>query len=89
MAHHKSAIKRNRQNENRRLRNRAVKTQVKTATKNLTLAEKSGDTEAMASELRRAKSVIDKAAKKGVLHSRTASRKKSRLSRRINRTQAV
>ncbi len=89
MANHKSAIKRNRQNENRRLRNRAVKTQVKTATKKLVQAEKSGDTESMASELRRVKSVIDKAAKKGVIHPRTASRKKSRLSRSVNRIQAA
>lgn len=89
MANHKSAIKRNRQNENRRLRNRAVKTQVKNATKKLAQAEKTGDTESMASELRRAASVIDKAAKKGVLHYRTASRKKSRLARSVNRIQAA
>ncbi|MFO7838389.1 MAG: 30S ribosomal protein S20 [Desulfosalsimonadaceae bacterium] len=89
MAHHKSAIKRNRQNENRRMRNRVVKTRVKTASKKLAEVQKTGDPEAIARELTKAKSVIDKAAKKGVIHSRTASRKKSRLARSVNRTVSV
>ena len=89
MAHHKSAIKRIRQNENRRLQNRAVKTRMKTATKKLARAEKSGDVEAMANELNRTQSVIDKAAKKGVIHKKTASRKKARLARHINRLSAA
>ena len=89
MAHHKSAIKRIKQNENRRIRNRVVKTRMKTAAKQLAQAEKNGDVEAMANELNRSKSVIDKAAKKGVIHWKAASRKKSRLARRINRTAAA
>jgi len=89
LAHHKSAIKRIRQNENRRMQNRAVKTGVKTATKKLARAEKGGDVESLANELNRTKSVIDKAAKKGVIHKKTASRKKSRLARRINQLSAA
>lgn len=89
MAHHKSAIKRIKQNENRRIRNRVVKTRMKTAAKQLAQAQKNGDVEAIANELNRTKSVIDKAAKKGVIHWKAASRKKSRLARRINRTAAA
>lgn len=89
MANHKSALKRIKQNENRRIRNRVVKTRMKTAAKQLAQAEKNGDVEAMANELNRTKSVIDKAAKKGVIHWKAASRKKSRLARRINRTAAA
>ncbi|HMA66192.1 MAG TPA: 30S ribosomal protein S20 [Desulfosalsimonadaceae bacterium] len=89
MAHHKSAIKRNRQNQNRRMRNRVVKTQVKTASKKLSQVQKTGDTEAIDRELTRAQSIIDKAAKKGVIHRRTAARKKSRLARSVNRSAAA
>ncbi len=89
MAHHKSAIKRNKQNEKRRMRNQVVKTRMKTAARKLAHAEKNGDVEAMAGELHRTKSVIDKAAKKGVIHKKTASRKKSRLARRVNRAVTV
>ncbi len=89
MAHHKSAIKRNRQNQNRRMRNRVVKTQVKTAFKKLSQVQKTGDTEAIDRELTRAQSIIDKAAKKGVIHRRTAARKKSRLARSVNRSAAA
>ena len=84
MANHKSAIKRARQNEIRRLRNKAARTRIKKLTKGLRQsAEQSGskDTAAM---LNRTKSVIDKAAKKGVIHKNTAARKVSRLSRIAN-----
>ena len=89
MAHHRSAIKRTRQNEKRRLRNRGVKTRIKTASRKLARVEKEGNVEAMAGEWNRTKSVIDKAAQKGVVHKKTASRKKSRLARRLNRSAAV
>lgn len=89
MAHHKSAIKRDKQNEKRRIKNRMVKTRMKTATRNFARVEKNGDAETMAGELHRTKSVIDKAAQKGVIHRKTASRKKARLARRLNRAAAV
>ena len=82
MANHKSAIKRARQNEDRRLRNRMTKTQVKNVVKSVRLAadEKSPET---AATLKHAQSIIDKAAKKGTLHKRTAARKISRLSKLV------
>lgn len=83
MANHKSALKRAGQNERRRLRNRAVQTRVKNVVKDVRQAA-AGDTEKTVERLNTAKSVIDKAVKKGVLHQKTASRKISRLAKRIN-----
>lgn len=84
MANHKSALKRARQNEERRLNNKATKTRVKNVVKSVRQAV-AGQTEAnAAAELNIAKSVIDKAAKKGVIHKNTAARKISRLSKQVN-----
>jgi len=80
LANHKSAIKRARQNEIRRLRNKAARTRIKKLTKSLRQA----GAEDTAAVLNQAKSVIDKAAKKGVIHKNTAARKTSRLSRIAN-----
>ncbi len=77
MANHKSALKRARQSEEKRLRNKAVKTRVKSITK----AVLATSAETAAEDVKSAQSVIDKAAKKGVIHRRTASRKISRLSK--------
>jgi len=84
LANHKSAIKRARQNEKRRLRNKSSKTRIKNIVKGVrqTVSEKSN--EAALAELDIAKSIIDNAAKKGVIHRKTASRKISRLSRLVN-----
>jgi small subunit ribosomal protein S20 len=84
LANHKSAIKRARQNEKKRLRNKSSKTRIKNIVKVVrqTVSEKSNET-ALA-ELNIAKSIIDNAAKKGVIHRKTASRKISRLSRLVN-----
>ena len=84
MANHKSAIKRSRQNEKRRLRNKSVKTRVKKIVKSVRLAANDNTKEEALKELINAKSVIDKAAKKGVIHKKTASRKISRLSKLVN-----
>ena len=81
MANHKSAIKRAKQKEIRRVRNKAVKTGVKRVVKETRAAESK---ETALKLLDSAKSVIDKAAKKGVLHKKTASRKISRLSKLTN-----
>ncbi|MCP4108706.1 MAG: 30S ribosomal protein S20 [Desulfobacteraceae bacterium] len=83
MANHKSALKRARQNEIRRMRNKAVKTRVKNIVKDVRLAV-SENSETALKQLDIAKSVIDKAAKKGVIHRNTASRKISRLSKLAN-----
>ena len=82
MANHKSALKRARQSEIRRLRNKAVKTRIKNVTKALRLAVSENSEDAV-DKLNTAKSVIDKASKKGVIHKRTAARKISRLSKRV------
>mgnify|MGYP006303264589 CR=1 FL=1 len=83
MANHKSAIKRARQNQVRRMRNRSVKTRVKNTVKEIRhLADE--DPGRSAQSLARAQSIIDMAAKKGVIHKRTASRKIARLSRYVN-----
>ncbi len=83
MANHKSAIKRIVQNEKKRLRNRVVKTRVKSAVKKVHSAAGAGDD--VNTRLVAAQSLIDKAAKKGVIHKRAAARKISRLAARANR----
>jgi small subunit ribosomal protein S20 len=84
LAYHKSALKRARQNENRRLRNKSVKTSVKNIVKEVRLDASGLSKEAALKKLDSAKSKIDKAAKKGVMHKKTASRKISRLSKLTN-----
>ena len=84
MANHKSALKRARQNEIKRIRNRAVKTRVKKVVKNIRIALEEGSSDTAADQLNTTKSIIDKAAKKGVIHKKTAARKISRLSKRVN-----
>jgi small subunit ribosomal protein S20 len=88
LANHKSAIKRARQNEKRRLRNKSVKTRVKNIVRNVRLAVNEKSKEEALKELNTAQSTIDKAAKKGVIHKRTASRKISRLSKQVNTVSA-
>jgi small subunit ribosomal protein S20 len=80
VANHKSALKRAGQSQKKRLRNRTVKTRVKNMVKEVRQAasEKSAETGTM---FQTAQSTIDKAAKKGVLHKRTASRKIARLAK--------
>ena len=82
MANIKSQIKRNRQTEKARLRNRAVRAELKTRIGNAMEAADSGENtaEAVAQAMKR----IDKAAAQGVLHSNTASRRKARLQKYLN-----
>lgn len=84
MATHKSAEKRNRQNEKRRIRNTSIKTYVKTRIKEVLKTVENKDIEGAKSALARVIPVIDKASTKGVLHKKTASRKISRLARKVN-----
>ena len=81
MANHKSALKRAGQSERRRLRNRAVKTRVKNVIKEVQVMKADSPDGAIAESMVKAQSIIDKAAKKGVLHKRTAARKISRLAK--------
>lgn len=84
MANHKSALKRARQNEVRRLRNKAVKTRIKNVVKDVRTAAAGHSEIDPALELKNAQSAIDKAAKKRVIHPRTAARKVSRLAKKVN-----
>lgn len=88
MANHASALKRARQNEVRKLRNRMVKTRVKNVIKSLRQAAETPAPEAATTALNQAKSIIAKAAKKGVIHKKNASRKISRLSKLALRPKA-
>lgn len=81
MANIKSQIKRNRQNEKRRLRNKAVRSEMRTRTKAAVTTAEAGSDDA-AEALRIALKRIDKAAAKGVIHKNEASRRKSRLVKR-------
>ena len=79
MANTKSAMKRIRQNERRRLRNRALRTKIRGAIKTARAIEGAGRAAAVRDAIR----VLDKAVTKGVIHRNTAARKKSALARRL------
>jgi len=83
-----SQIKRNRQNERRRLRNKAVRSELRTRTKGALAAAEQG-AEAGTEQLRLAVKRIDKAAAKGVIHKNQAANRKSRLMRRIGSLEAA
>lgn len=87
MANIRSQVKRNRQNERRRLRNRVVRADFRTRMKTAVADAQSG-AETTDESLRIAIKKLDKAATKGVLHKRTAARRKSRLVKQINRIKA-
>ena len=79
MANIKSQIKRNKQNEKRRIRNRVFRGAARTAVKDAQVAIDSSDAAASKEAVREAISRIDKAAEKGVIHKNNAARRKSRL----------
>ena len=82
MANTSSALKRMRQNEKRRLRNRAVRSRVRGAVKTARTALATAGGEAREAVVQ-AISVLDRAVTKGVIHRNTAARKKSALARRL------
>jgi small subunit ribosomal protein S20 len=89
MANIKSQIKRNRTNQIAAERNKATRTSLKTSTKKVRTAVAEGDAEtaqALAAEASRA---LDKAASKGIVHKRTAARRKSRLVKAANAAHAT
>jgi len=89
VAHSLSAKKRIRQNITRRARNRARKEQIKDQIKGVTAALASGNFAKAETALRQAASRMDKVATKGTIHKNTASRRRSRLARRINALKAA
>ena len=83
MANTASAKKRIRQNEKRRMRNKVWRTRARTSVREARIAIDSGDREAAENATRVAIEKLDKAASKGVIHNKNASRRKSRLMKRL------
>jgi small subunit ribosomal protein S20 len=79
MANHKSAVKRHKQSEQRRLRNRAVRSALRGQVKKARAELETGKASPVAGEVQKAVSLIARAASKGVMHKRTAARRVSRL----------
>ena len=88
MANHKSALKRAKQSEVKRLRNMGYKTRSKNIVKEVREAVAENDKEKAVEKLKKATVVIQKSASKGVFHKKKASRKISRLARQINQIAA-
>jgi small subunit ribosomal protein S20 len=84
MANNNQQIKRNRQNEKRRLANASFKSSLKTAIKNVEVAAANGDKEKAVEALSNAYKKLDKAVAKGVHHKNFANRQKARLSHKVN-----
>jgi small subunit ribosomal protein S20 len=85
LAQHKSAKKSVRKDADARIRNRSWKSRIKTARKKLETAIEGKKTDEIQNLLREFESVVDKAVSKGVLHKKTASRRKSTMVQRIKR----
>ena len=85
MAHSKSALKRWRQNEVARVRNRSVRTAARTVTRKAQASVDGGVASEAEAAIREAASVLDRAAKRHIIHPNAASRHKSRLMQRLNR----
>lgn len=83
MANIKSQIKRNRQNEKRRLRNRVVRGSTRSDVKTARAAIETGDAEKSKVAVQEALKALDKAAQKGVFHKNNVARRKSRLMKRL------
>lgn len=84
MANIKSQIKRIGTNEKARLRNKSVKSSLKTAIRRFRAAADAGDKDQAVVLLRDASQALDKAASKGVIHPNQAANKKSALAQRVN-----
>ena len=84
MPQHLSVKKRIRQNKVRNLRNRSLRSNLRTTIKKVKVSLASSNAEQAQSELKDAIPTIDKAVSKGIIHKNNAARKKSRLMRKIN-----
>src|SRR5215475_10699157 len=84
VANIKSQIKRIRTNEKARLRNKSVKSSLKTAVRRFREAADAGDRDAAVTAMRTAAQQLDKAASKGVIHANQAANKKSAMAQRAN-----
>lgn len=84
MANHKDAIKRDKQNQKARLRNRHYRSLMRSRIKALREAVESGDKAAAQAQLQETVSVIQRVAQKGIIHQRQAARRVSRLALAVN-----
>ncbi len=84
MANIKSQIKRIRTNEKARLRNKAVKSELKTHVRRVREAVAAGDKDAAATALQVASRKLDKAVSKGVIHANQAANRKSAIAKSVN-----
>ncbi|MFQ5780356.1 MAG: 30S ribosomal protein S20 [Nitrospiria bacterium] len=89
MANHPSALKRERQARKRRERNRAVTSSIRTALKKAQIALSEKDAERIKTTFKEATSSLDRAASKGIIPHKRASRKVSRLTARVNQALSV
>jgi small subunit ribosomal protein S20 len=83
VANIKSQIKRNRQNEKRRLRNKSVKSSLKTAIRKFHESAATGDIETATALMRDAARKLDKAASKGIIHRNQAANRKSAIAKKL------
>ena len=83
MANIKSQMKRIKTNEKARLRNKSVKSSLKTAIRKYREAADSGDVAAASTLMRDASKALDKAASKGVIHANQAANRKSAMAKRV------
>ncbi|MEI9906989.1 MAG: 30S ribosomal protein S20 [Actinomycetota bacterium] len=84
MANIKSQIKRIKTNEKARLRNKSVRSSIKTAVRKFRDAVATGDSAAITTELKTASKALDVAVAKGVIHKNSAANKKSSMSKAAN-----
>ncbi|GMR05054.1 MAG: 30S ribosomal protein S20 [Thermodesulfobacteriota bacterium] len=84
MANHKSAIKRHRQSEKRRIRNTSVKTTIKTVVKKVRQSVSAGNAEEAQTGLKTAVRLLDRSVTQGVFHRNSASRRIARLTVKVN-----
>jgi small subunit ribosomal protein S20 len=84
LANTKSALKRMRSSEKRRLRNRRVRSETRTYIKRARAQIEAGELEEAQKSVAQAVRALDKAAEKGILHKNSAARRKSRLMRKLN-----
>jgi len=84
LANHKSALKRAKQNEVKRLRNKSFKTRIKKTVKEVRTAISDNSQEQAQQNLIKAVSIIQKTTSKGIIHKNQAARKISRLARQVN-----
>jgi small subunit ribosomal protein S20 len=88
VANIKSQIKRNRQNEKARLRNKSVKSSLKTVIRKLNEASETGNAETATALLRDASRQLDKAVSKGVIHKNQAANRKSAIAKKLTSASA-